>query len=133
MIDAKKVYMMTRIASYEQNRGQRDRKTYRYSRRSFLALKQIGNFIAFTLAYLLAAGLFCVQYLDDILMEGLAYDYVPLAAKLLVGYVIVLCVGMALTYWIDYNRYNDVIKHIQEMDRELSQLENYLENKKESV
>lgn len=133
MIDSKKVYMMTRIASYEQERGQRDRKMYRYSRHAFLALRQIGNFIAFTIAYLLAAGLFCVYYLDDILLEGVSFDFVPLAAKLLAGYVIVLCIGMILTYWIESRKYNDMIKHVKQIDQELGQLENYLDHKEESV
>ena len=126
MIDAKKVAMMTRGALYEQGEGKEDRKIHRYSKSVYLGIRRVCRFVAVTISYILAAGLFCFRYVDDIFARGFGYDYKPLFVELGVGYIIVLAAGLLALEYAGRKRYDRMIGNLKEYDHALHSLEQYL-------
>ena len=113
MIDATKVRMMTKLASYESGDGKKELKMHRYSKGTYLSLKQLESFFAITLAYALGAFLYCSRYYTEIMTKGLAFDYRQLIMHILLGYIALIVVNL--------------LSHIKEYDKNLFALNSYLE------
>lgn len=128
MIDAKKVSKMARLAIYEQGEGKEDEKIRRYSRRVYMDMHRLIDFLAISAAYILAAGLYCFRYVDDIFSQGFGYDYKPLIMHLLFVYVIALAAGLFFTDRIHKKRYDRMIDNLKRYDFELYHLEKYIDD-----
>ena len=74
MIDVTKVHMMTKLATYEKEKGKKELKMHRYSRTAYLSLKLIEGFLAVTFGFLLGAGLYMMRYYTNIMTQGLAFS-----------------------------------------------------------
>lgn len=130
MIDVTKVHMMTRLAAYEKEKGKKDLKIHRYTRKGYLSLKLLETFFAVTLACLLAGGLYIMRYYTNIMTEGLAFSYREIIWRLLLVYVAVMLVNLVVTFLIQGRRYDDMRENIRTYDKNLYDLKKYLEKKK---
>lgn len=127
MIDATKVRMMTKLASYESGEGKKELKMHRYSKGTYLSLKQLESFFAMTLAYGLCALLYCSRYYTEIMTKGLAFSYREIFLHILIGYVILIVVNFIVTDRIVRRKYDTMLRHIEEYDKNLFALTTYLE------
>lgn len=127
MIDATKVRMMTKLAIYESGEGKKELKMHRYSKGTYLSLKQLEGFFAMTLAYVLGAVLYGSRYYTEIVTKGFAFDYRLLSGQLLFVYVIALLVNFIVTDRTERLRYGRMMAHIAEYDKNLFALTTYLE------
>lgn len=127
MIDATKVRMMTKLAVYESGEGKKELKMHRYSKGTYLSLKQLESFFAITLAYVLGAILYGSRYYTEIVKKGLAFDYGHLLVHIFVGYAVVIVLNFILTDRIVRRRYDRMTSHIKEYDKNLFTLNRYLE------
>lgn len=127
MIDATKVRMMTKLASYESGDGKKELKMHRYSKGTYLSLKQLESFFAITLAYALGAFLYCSRYYTEIMTKGLAFDYRQLIMHILLGYIALIVVNFIVTDRLVRHRYDTMLSHIKEYDKNLFALNSYLE------
>lgn len=127
MIDATRVRMMTKLAVYESGEGKKELKMHRYSKRTYLSLKQLESFFAMTLAYFLGAVLYSSRYYSEIVTKGLAFDYRQLILHMLCGYVIVTLLNFIVTDWICRRKYDRMTVHVEEYDKNLYALKTYLE------
>lgn len=121
---------MSRLAIYEQGEGKQDIAMHRYSRRVYLGIRRIISFFSITAAYILAAGLYCFRYVNDIFTKGFGYDYRPLAIRLFCGYIILLAVGLLFMERFYSMRYDRMLTNLKKYDYALYDLGRYLENKK---
>lgn len=129
MIDAKKVKLMTRLAIYDQTDGKKDRRLHRCSRGVYMGVQRIIHFIALTVIYLLAAGLYCFRYVDEIFKEGFGYDYKPLVIRLFLVYILTLVIGLFITERKCKKNYDMMIKNLEKYDYDLYHLEKYIRDK----
>lgn len=126
LIDAKKVKLMTRLAIYDQTQGKKDRHMHRCSRSVYMGIRRGIHFIALTIIFCLAAGLYCFQYVDEIFRQGFAYDYKPLLIRLLVAYILTLAIGLLIMERKCKKRYDEMIRHLEKYDYDLYYLEKYI-------
>lgn len=127
MIDATKVRMMTKLASYESGDGKKELKMNRYSRGAYLSLKQLESFFAVTLAYVLGVVLYCSRYYTEIMTKGLTFGYRQIVLPILIGYMVLILVNFIVTDRIVRRRYNRMLTHIKEYDKNLFALNAYLQ------
>ena len=131
MIDATKVRMMTRLALYEQGQGKHDRAVYRCTKGVYLGIRRLISFFAITIAYMLASGLYCFRYVNEIFQKGFGYDYKPLVIRLALCYIIVLFFGLIVLELIYRRRYRKAMENLKDYDLALYKLDRYIENKSE--
>lgn len=128
MIDARKVHMMTKIARYESGIGKKEEKIYRrYSRRTYLAVKQLETLLALTIAYATGSILYSMQYITDILTDSFPLSYSSAFLRLGIGYLLFVGVGMIITGKIYARRYDQLKEHIRQYNYELYRLNRYLD------
>lgn len=127
MIDPKKVRLMTRLAIYEEGKGKKDLKINRCSRGTYLSMKQFEGVIAITIAYMLAAILYCFGIYTDIITRGLSFPYKRYVLCAAVLYFIVLVLYVIFTRRYYKKRYDEMQTNIKQYEKDLQKLGNYLE------
>ena len=124
MIDVTKVHMMTKLATYEKEKGKKELKMHRYSRTAYLSLKLIEGF-------LLGAGLYMMRYYTNIMTQGLAFSYGGIFRHILMAYGGVLVISLILIFVIESRRYRQMIESVKQYDKDLFTLKRYLEKEEE--
>ncbi|MCD8018030.1 MAG: hypothetical protein LUF92_00100 [Clostridiales bacterium] len=127
MIDATKVHMMTKLAVYETKTGKKELKMHRYSRKNYLTMKILESFFAVTIVCALGAGIYIMRYYSNIMTEGLAYPYGDLIRPILVLYVMITVIDLLVIYRIEAKRYDRMMDHVKQYDKNLFSLKKYLE------
>lgn len=120
---------MTRLALYDQTEGKKDRRMHRCSRSVYMGSRRLIHFAALTVVFCLAAGLYCFRYVDDIFRQGFAYDYTPLATRLLLAYIVTLAIGLFIMERKCKKRYDEMISNLEKYDYNLYHLEKYIRDK----
>lgn len=131
MIDVTKVHMMTKLATYEKEKGKKELKMYRYSRTAYLSLKLIEGFLAVTFGFLLGAGLYMMRYYTNIMTQGLAFSYGGIFRHILMAYGGILVISLILIFVIESRRYRQMIESVKQYDKDLFTLKRYLEKEEE--
>lgn len=131
MIDVTKVHMMTKLATYEKEKGKKELKMHRYSRTAYLSLKLIEGFLAVTFGFLLGAGLYMMRYYTNIMMQGLAFSYGGIFRHILMAYGGILVISLILIFVIESRRYRQMIESVKQYDKDLFTLKRYLEKEEE--
>ena len=127
MIDAKKVHLMTKIAIYEEETGKKEIKMYRHIRNTYVSKKRLETLVTLSIAYLLAAAIYCFRYITDIMTEGFAFNYRPVIIQVAVGYVLLCVFGYAFATRHYGKKYDIMKRHIKKYDADLGRLKKYME------
>lgn len=103
MIDEKKVKLMTRMASYENNEGKEDLKISAYYRKDYVSLHTLSSIIWTTIGYaflVLLLGISCFDKLMGNMSMGIL---ITLAILVVVGYFVVV-ISYAVVTHVTYNK-----------------------------
>lgn len=133
MIDPRKVRLMTKLAVYERGVGKQALKVNRYSKRTYVNIKQIESILAVSAAYVLGVVLYCFGIYTDIIAAGLDFPWKKYLIGAAVLYGIVFIINFIVTR-IYYSRYYDRMhSSIKQYDRDLYRLGKYISRKRTSV
>lgn len=126
MIDPKKVYMMSKLASYEKKQGKKDFKMHQYRRKTYLCWKSIQTVCAITCAYLFGALIYMMQFYSEIMKHGFAYQYQKNVIYLGTGYILTVIVALVATNLYYRRQYNDMLLRVRDYDQRLGRLDQYI-------
>ena len=122
MIDEKKVKLMTRMASYENNEGREDLKISAYYRKDYASIHMVYTIIWVTIGYgclMLLIG-FC---LFDKLMESLSMSAVmTLGIGVVVGYFVVIIAYSVATHTMYSKKHQIARMRVKKYNHDLTRL-----------
>ena len=124
MIDTTKVKKMTKVAMYENGIGREDIRIYQKKESTYIAFRLIESWICITIAYALAVCLYCLRYVNDFAVEGLHSFKTPLLVVTVI-YLILVAIGLIITWFIARKRYHAAHRRILRYDRNLEYLDKY--------
>ncbi len=127
MVDADRVKLMTRMASYEANEGKYNKHIGSYFRSDYLALQTIKSFIYGTLAYLLVLAIYVIYDLEVFMQDIYNMDLLVFAKGLIVKYIIFIVIYAVLSYVIYARRYHIARKSLRCYYNNLNKLSKYYE------
>ena len=106
MINQEKVLRMTKMASYEEHGGRKDRAVVGYFRSDYIGKQTIISLIVITAAFLAGLGAYLVFHFSEVMGNIYSMDLVGTAKKILTLY-------LAVTYVIYTIRYAKAKKRLQ--------------------
>ena len=107
MLVNKKIRMMTRLATYEQNEGKKDIPMSKFYKSDYVRYNLLKTLISVTIAYLLILLMIITYYSESLLNDIAILDYKALGVKALAGYVILVTIytiGTIIGYNIKYEK-----------------------------
>lgn len=122
MIDEKKVKLMTRMASYENNEGRDDLKISAYYRKDYASYHTVCSVLWVTVGYGFLALLIGACMFDE-LMDSLSIGViVTMAATAVIGYFAVVILYGVATYVIYNKRHQKARMRIKKYNHDLTRL-----------
>lgn len=122
MINEKKVKLMTRMASYEQNKGKEDFKINGYYRKDYVSMQRLYTFFWTTIGYVCVVGLVFMagfeKWMDQMSMEF----FVTIAAVLVVGYIALLVFFFIVTNRVYNRKHQDARMRVKKFNHDLTRL-----------
>ena len=108
MINQEKVLRMTKMASYEEHGGRKDRAVVGYFRSDYIGKQTIISLIVITAAFLAGLGAYLVFHFSEVMGNIYSMDLVGTAKKILTLYL------MAAVLYVIYTiRYAKAKKRLQ--------------------
>ena len=105
MINQEKVLRMTKMASYEEHGGRKDRAVVGYFRSDYIGKQTIISLIVITAAFLAGLGAYLVFHFSEVMGNIYSMDLVGTAKKILTLYLMAAVLYVAVTYVIYTIRY----------------------------
>lgn len=122
MINEKKVKLMTRMASYEQNQGKEDFKINAYYKKDYVSIKRLYTFFWVTIGYVCAVGLVFMadfeKWMDEMSMELL----ITVGGVLVVGYIALLVFYIIITNVVYGKRHQAARARVKKYNHDLTRL-----------
>ena len=123
-IDQNKLYLMIRLARYEQRNERRALRINKCYRSDFIGYAVLKNFLLATIAYVLLLAVFVLNKLDVILSNFNNMNFRPIIAVAIIGYLVVLGVYTVITVASASLRYSRVEKSVTQYGKQLERLDN---------
>lgn len=127
MVDADRVKLMTRMASYEQNEGKGNKKIGNYFRSDYVALQTIKAVIYGTIAYMLVLTIYIIYDLEVFLQDIYNVDLILFGKDLIIKYILFIVAYALLSFVVYTRRYNIAKNSLRCYYNNLKKLSNYYE------
>lgn len=122
MINEEKVRLMTKLALYEKQGGDKDIKVSEYYRKDYTSFHTIISLIWVTLGYALLLGMFAIIHLESLLDKMSQSFLIVIGASIVIGYIIVLFVYGMIAFGIYRQRHNNARHRVKRYNRDLIRL-----------
>lgn len=113
MIQAEKVVLMTKLASYEQNEGKKHMKIANYFRGDYLTVQVFKAFVCATISYAIMVALYVMYDFETFMNEIYQMDLLLFGKGLLKYYLIITISYCVIVYGIYFLRYNKAKKSLK--------------------
>ncbi len=122
MIDEKKVKLMTRMASYENNEGREDLKVSAYYRKDYVSYHTVLSVLWVTIGYGCLVLLIGISMFDKLLGSMSMGSLITMAVFAVAGYLIVVVAYGVITYAIYNKRHQKARMRIKKYNHDLIRL-----------
>lgn len=128
MLNAEKVILMTRMASYEAGEGKQNVAIGKYFRSDYIRMQIIKSVIYATVAFLIVTALFVLMDLETFMGDIYQMDLIEYARGVLLWYVIFVVAYGVISYIVYTLRYRKAKKHLKTYFNNLKRLSEMYEN-----
>lgn len=122
MLDKRKVELMTRLAFYEQTKGEEDFKVSEYYRRDYTSLHTICSVLWVTIGYLCFVGILVLVWLDELLSNMSNTLIVMLMGMIVLGYISLVIVYAIVANHIYNEKHKDARQRVKKYNHDLTRL-----------
>lgn len=122
-VDREKLYLMIRLARYEQRNRTRALRINQCFRTDYVGFALLRNFLLTTIGYILLLAVIALIRLEYLLSNFNSMNFAPIIAIAIVGYLVVLGIYSVITYTIAGLRFARMETSIKQYDRQLGRLE----------
>ena len=117
-----RLHLMIQLADYRQENQNKSMRINRYYKSDYVAVSLVKNLVITTLAFLILVGLFALYHMDFFLANLNDLKFGPLAAVLLIIYLMMLGVYSVITYMIARVQFIRANEELLDYDQKLKRL-----------
>ena len=128
MLNADKVILMTRMASYEAGEGKQNVTIGKYFRSDYIRMQIIKSVLYSTVAFLIVVALLVLMDLETFMGDIYQMDLIEYAKGILLWYVIFVVAYGVISYIVYTIRYRNAKKQLKVYFNNLKQLSEVYEN-----
>ena len=122
MINEKKVKLMTRMASYEQNKGKEDFKINEYYRKDYVSIKRLYTFFWVTIGYVCVVALAGMSVFDKLMNEMSTSMFITMGGILAAGYIALLVFYIIITNRVYNKKHKNARTRVKKYNHDLTRL-----------
>lgn len=130
MLNENKIKMMTKMAIYEKNEGKSMLKTAKYFKGDYIAFGILKTVIATTFAAIILLAMYFLCNAEGMIREINNLDYIGLAKKFSLYYVLMLVIFSGISGIVYYYRYERTRKGLKRYFSRLNKLERFYTGQK---
>lgn len=127
MINEDKVILMTKMASYEANKGKKDLATGKYFRSDYISLQLLKAIFSGTMAFVIVIGIALLYDFDAFMKDLYKVDLLQMGKDLVVVYLISVGLYTLIVYIVSAYRYNRARQNLKTYYGNLRKLTKYYE------
>lgn len=122
MVNEEKVKLMTKLAIYENTKGKKQLNISKYYKRDYVRFQMFKTAVSSTIAFMILLFAYCMLNAEQLLLKLNDLDFLSVAAKVGVLYVVFLVIYM-LAAWVVYaNKYEKIKPDVVMYNRNLKRL-----------
>lgn len=122
MVNEEKVKLMTKLAIYENTKGKKQLNISKYYKRDYVRFQMFKTAVSSTIAFMILLFAYCMLNAEQLLLKLNDLDFLGVAAKVGVLYVVFLVIYM-LAAWVVYaNKYEKIKPDVVMYNRNLKRL-----------
>ena len=133
LLNENKIKMMTKMAIYEKNEGKSMLKTAKYFKGDYIAFGVLKTVIATTFAGVILLAMYFLCNAEGMIRDINNLDYIGLAKKFALYYVLMLIVFCVIAGFVYYFRYENTRKGIKRYFSRLNKLERFYTGQKKKL
>ena len=122
MLNREKVILMTRMASYENGKGEENLRIGTYFRSDYIFSSIIKAIFAVTISFVFGLGLYIYYNFEEFLANIYEMDLLALFQSFWKYYLIVLIIYVAISYVIAFIRYMLAVRNIRKYKSNLKKI-----------
>ena len=127
MLNEEKVILMTKMASYEADKGKRDMATGKYFRSDYISLQLMKAIFSGTMAFAIVIGIALLYDFDAFMKDLYKIDLLQMGKDLIVIYLISVGLYTLIVYIVSAYRYNRSRQNLKTYYGNLKKLTKYYE------
>ena len=122
-MDAQKIMLMTRMASFEQEEGRKALRICNFFRSDYVILNVVKSVVSSTIAFALLLGLYIYYNIDTLMQEVYNMDLIKTGRSVLTYYIAFAGVTALISYVVFSFRYDRAKKSLKDMNAALRKLD----------
>lgn len=122
MIDKKKVKLMTRMASYEQNKGKEDLRINDYNRKDYVSIQCLYTFLWVTVGFVCFVALVLLAGMDTWMNKISFQAMLIVGVLLIIVYIVLLITYMAATSRTYKKKHQNARTRVKKYNHDLTRL-----------
>lgn len=122
MLNEERIILMTRLASYEANKGKRDVATGHYFRGDYVALQVLKAFFGVTIAFLILTALYILYDFETFMQNIYKMDLLAFAKNIMTAYGVSVAVYCVISFFAFSARYSRAKKGMRLYHKNLKKL-----------
>ncbi|MFI3177843.1 MAG: hypothetical protein R3Y67_10220 [Eubacteriales bacterium] len=108
MLNEEKIKLMTKMSSYEQQKGKKNLAIGNYFKSDYMTWQMVKTFVSATIAFALCLGLYALYDFEVLIQDIYKMDLIAYAKDLLLRYAIFTGVYMLISYIFHMIQYQKV-------------------------
>lgn len=113
MLNAERIILMTKLATFEKHEGKKSMAIGKYFRGDYITWNLLKSVIYGTVAFLVGVGLYLLYYYEELMENLYQIDFLVLAQNIVTIYVLFLAAYCLLTYAVFTARFVKAKKSIK--------------------
>lgn len=105
MVNEEKVLRMTKMASYEEKEGKKDKAVAGYFKGDYIGKQMIVSFVVYTIAFAATVAAYLFLNFEEVMAGVYTMDLMAVGKQLLLAYLILLVIYLVVTYAVYLIRY----------------------------
>ena len=122
MVNEKKIRLMTKMAIYEKNDGEKDKRISAYYRNDYRSFNMVVTFLWITLGYVALAALILIGLMDYLMDHFELPLIIMLGSIFIVAYLILVILFLIASYVFYEEKYQNARKNMKRFNRDLIRL-----------
>ena len=122
-LEAEKIMLMTRMASFEQEEGRKALRICNFFRSDYVILNVVKSVVSSTIAFALLLGLYIYYNIDSLMQEVYSMDLIKTGRSVLTYYIAFAGVSALISYVVYSFRYDRAKKSLKNLNLALRKLD----------
>lgn len=133
MVNEEKLKLMTKLAIYENTKGKKQLNISKYYKRDYVRFQMFKTAVSSTVAFFILLFAYCMLNAEELLLELNDLDFLNIAAKIGIVYVIFLVLYMLAAWLVYANKYEKIKPDVILYNRNLKKLKEFYDREEKEL